>query len=119
MKQIIIMSILSVMILGCSETVDLKIIKDENFTLKTNKDGYTPMSCIIKPNTEKYEKLLKLLDKNNLNWKTEYASILPRVSVSNSQLHVFFSGNLIVTNTGKNQYSHKIQESDYAFLSCD
>jgi len=119
MKQITMMFVFSIMIIGCFEPVSLKIPKDEKFTLKTNKDGSTPMSCIINPDTEKFNKLLKLLDENNLNWKTEYASVLPRVSVSNSKLHVFFSGNSIVTTIDKNQYSHKIRESDYAFLNCD
>jgi hypothetical protein len=119
MKQIAIIFFLSIMILGCSETISLKIPSDEEFTLRINKDGNTPQSCIIKPDTEKFTRLLKLLNENNVNWKTEYASIFPRVSVSNSKLHVFFSGNLIVTNWEQGQYSHKIKESDYAFLNCE
>jgi len=119
MKQITIIFFLSIIFLGCSETVSLEIPKDEEFTLRTNIDLNTPRSCIIKPDTEKFEKLLKLLDENNVNWKTEYASIYPRVSVSNSKIHVFFSGNLIVTNLDKGQYSHKVKESDYAFLRCE
>ena len=112
-----LISIVSIILLEYFEIIYLKVPPDEPIELRIKQKNKISQNCIIKPNTEQFKKLSKLLKSKTLGWHKEFSSIRGQIDVSNSSFYVFFSGNQMVTDKD-GQYSYPIDIEDYSFLNC-
>lgn len=121
MQKIMIFAVFTIIFVGCSENVHFEFPQNEDLNIKiySYDNNITVKECTIGPNSEKFNKIEKLLNNNTMEWYTEFASILPQTVVSNSKFEVFFSGTKMIVYKNKSQYSHPIKISDYSFLNCD
>ncbi|MFY9142583.1 hypothetical protein [Sulfuricurvum sp.] len=121
MQKVLVFIVFIILIVGCSTHVYFKFPQNEDLNIRiySYDKNITVQECSIKPHSEKFNKIEKLLNNNTEEWSTEFASILPHTVVSNSKFTVIFSGTRMIVNKNKSQYSHAIKSSDYVFLNCD
>lgn len=123
MQKILIFITFTAVMAGCSTTIDFQFPKNEDLNIKIysyeNHKNVRVQECSIKPHSEQFNKIEKLLNINTGKWSTEFASILPYAVVSNSKFTVIFSGTRMVVNQNKSQYSRSIKSNDYIFLNCN
>jgi len=109
----------SLLVTGCSHTVNYTLPTTEQLKVHIYAQGRPIQECEISPTSEQYKKLSIWLNQNRADWSATPATYVPGVLISGTKFSINFIGNSTIINYEAGQYSHATTPKDYEFVRCE
>ena len=118
LMRTLVFAILTVIVSGCSRTIDLVLPTTGALELLIYSKGSAIATCQLTPNSIEFQALQKLMLSNSDGWSPTLVTYVPAVYVRGSKMSINFRQDVTVVNYDGGQFERSIPKSEYAFLKC-
>jgi hypothetical protein len=102
---------------GCSHSVAIAL-PPQKLVVLVYDQGHVAQRCAIRPGTDKFQKLSRLLAQSSDGWHHRLSSYVPTLLVMGADISLNFRDDSVVMNYKGGEYARSISKDSYGFLSC-
>ena len=118
LMQALMFTILTVLVAGCSRTIDLVLPRTGTLELLIYSKGSPIAKCQLTPDSFEFQELQKLMVSNRDGWSPTLVTYVPAVYVRGTEMSINFGQDFAVVNYKEGKFERPIPKSEYAFLKC-
>ncbi|MGC1459230.1 MAG: hypothetical protein WA825_13210 [Steroidobacteraceae bacterium] len=102
---------------ACTRSITVPL-PQQTVTVMAYADGKVVQRCGIRPGSEKFSKLSRLLQQNSGGWHKRYTNYQPSIMVVDGDVSLYFMSDSVVVNYSEGEFSRGISAEAYQFLNC-
>jgi hypothetical protein len=104
---------------GCTRSISVTLPPRESLHLTVYSEGRVVETCKVPPGDDRYKRLDAWLKVHSDGWSVAIADYVPTILVSGNRFRLnFMQSGAAILGFDNHQYSHPVQASEYAYLTC-